>query len=206
MSCDTLPQTAANRPPRRLFHWLYITGFANCFATSAWWTAIPFVVSAMGGSPNHVGCAMGIYTIVYMVCCLAGSLVLSGKNPKTLVQIGLIGSAVVPAALATLVLVQNHFTVRQTIAVVYAISVLFGLVQSLAWPFLFSWQSSGFSGAALGTPDGALHVCRQLRSGHQPPAYRKAAGISCDDTIGHRHGDVCTGTGGRTHHAGALCN
>ena len=151
MSCNTPTQPDVCRPPRRReFHWLYLAGFANCFSTSAWWTAIPFVVTAMGGTPNHVGCAVGIYTIVYMVGCLVGSVVLSGKDPKRLVMIGLAGSAVALGALAVVVQFSNHLSVTAAIRSVYGIAALFGYCQSLTWSFLFSWQSSGHSGVALG--------------------------------------------------------
>jgi MFS family permease len=128
---------------------VYPMGFLCALGTTCWWTALPFIIVRLGGSDGDVGLTFGIYTGTYLACCLLGRVVLGGVDPKWLVKIGL-GACVVPVGLVVVIMMlAGSGLAWRPLLMVKLAGVLFGMVQSLVWPFTFSWISSGYKGSAL---------------------------------------------------------
>lgn len=128
---------------------VYPIGFFNGFGVVGWWTALPFIIVHLGGSDVDVGWCFGIYTGMYLVGCLLASMLLSRFNPKRLVQIGFAACIILMAGVLAVIMLAERGREFHPLQVLNIIALLFGLAQSLTWPFMHSWVSSGYEGSAL---------------------------------------------------------
>ena len=61
---------------------LYAAAFAMAMALSVFWTAIPFILRNIGGTPKQVGYALAANMFGYLVCLLFAAVKLGHLNPR----------------------------------------------------------------------------------------------------------------------------
>ncbi len=131
---------------------LYGAAFATGVSLSVVWTAMPFVLSGMGGSEAHVGYAPALNCFAYMVALLITGSHLGHLDVKRATR-----AATVVAWLAAMLMVLGVLgaTVLDTVApltwvwMIIAAGSLGGAAMALFWPFLMSWVSASYEGVVL---------------------------------------------------------
>ena len=131
---------------------LYGAAFATALSLSICWTAMPFVLDAMGGTAAHVGYAPAANSVGYMVALLLTGSLLGHLNVKCATRV-----ATVLALLATGVMVLAVAAARCGTAAGYITWIwlmivaggMGGAAMALYWPFLMSWVSSDYEGLEL---------------------------------------------------------
>ncbi len=131
---------------------LYGAAFATGVSLSVVWTAMPFVLSGMGGSAAHVGYAPALNCFAYMVALLITGSHLGHLDVKRATR-----AATVVAWLAAMLMVLGVLgaTVLDTVApltwvwMIIAAGSLGGAAMALFWPFLMSWVSASYEGVVL---------------------------------------------------------
>ncbi len=133
---------------------LYAAAFATSLSLSVCWTAMPFVISGIGGSKVDVGNAVAINSLTYLIALLATGSLFKHMNPKRATRLA-IGTAFAAAVAMLLAVVgaglkpapgKDHTFWIWTII---AAGGLGGSAMALNWPFLMSWVSARYEGVAL---------------------------------------------------------
>ncbi len=130
---------------------LYGAAFATGLSLSMAWTAMSFILTAMGGTAAHVGNAPAINSLAYMMGLLITGSRLGHLDVKRATRI-----ATTAALLATGLMVFAVFEARGrhdgTLVWVWLTIVaggLSGAAMALFWPFLMSWVSARYEGLEL---------------------------------------------------------
>jgi MFS family permease len=131
---------------------LYGAAFTTGLSLSTAWSAMPFVLIAMGGTKAHVGDAPTVNILAYMAALLITGSRLGHLDVKRATR-----TAAVVALLATSVMAFAVFGAttdhgvghRIWIWLVIAAGGLGGAAMALFWPFLMSWVSGSYEGLAL---------------------------------------------------------
>lgn len=131
---------------------LYGAAFAAGLSLSTAWSAMPFVLVAMGGTKAHVGDAPTVNILAYMAALLVTGSRLGHLDAKRATR-----AAVVVALLATSVMAlavhgattHNGTGGRIWIWMMIAAGGLGGAAMALFWPFLMSWVSGSYEGLTL---------------------------------------------------------
>ncbi len=131
---------------------LYGAAFATGLSLSIAWTALPFVLNAIGGTVAHVGYAPATNSLAYMVALLVAGSLLGHLDVKRATR-GAMAIAIVAAGLMVLAVfgailrpAVNHLVWVWTII---AAAGLGGAAMALYWPFLMSWVSGHYEGVEL---------------------------------------------------------
>jgi MFS family permease len=142
---------------------LYLAAFTASLSLSTCWTAMPFVVTGMGGTKADVGNALAINSFAYMIALLLTGSLLGHLEVKRATRLA-IGIAIVAAVAMVLAVVgantENHRqaafaaatpTWRQPVWIwtIIAAGGLGGAAMALYWPFLMSWVSASLEGLEL---------------------------------------------------------
>jgi len=131
---------------------LYGAAFTTGLSLSTAWSAMSFVIIAMGGTKAHVGDAPTVNILAYMVALLVTGSRLGHLDVKratrTAVLIALL-SAVFMALAVFGATRDSHSGHRLWIWMVIASGGLGGAAMSLFWPFLMSWVSGSYEGLEL---------------------------------------------------------
>lgn len=141
------------RPGTRDRAWpLYGAAFATGLSLSIAWTALPFVLNAIGGTAAHVGYAPAINSLAYMVALLIAGLLLGHLDVKRATRAAMVVAIVAAvlmalAVLGALLLPAIHY--RVWIWTIIAAGALGGAAMALYWPFLMSWVSGRYEGVEL---------------------------------------------------------
>ncbi len=131
---------------------LYGAAFMMAISLSMAWTAMPFVLSNMGGTNAHVGYAPAVNTLAYMIALLVtGSRFGHLRVRRTTL------SAATVALLATAVMsfcvlwAEFHADAsgRTWIWTLIVAGGIGGAAMALYWPFLMSWVSADYEGVRL---------------------------------------------------------
>jgi len=131
---------------------LYGAAFTTGLSLSTAWSAMPFVLIAMGGTKAHVGDAPTVNILAYMAALLVTGSRLGHLDVKRATR-----AAVVVAMLSALLMAlavfgattHNGADHRLWIWMVIAAGGLGGAAMALFWPFLMSWVSGSYEGLAL---------------------------------------------------------
>ncbi len=131
---------------------LYAAAFAMAMALSVFWTAIPFILRNIGGTPKQVGYALAANMFGYLVCLLFAAVKLGHLNPRHTTRRA--SAAMFVATSVTLVAVyqavaQDKLGSDVLIWTVIGAGTLAGGAMSLYWPYLMSWVSADYEGAVL---------------------------------------------------------
>jgi MFS family permease len=127
-------------------------------ALSTWWTAMPYLLSAIGGTEKHVGLALALHMSGYAAC-----LVFANRNHQlncrkaTRTAATIILSACLVSMLGMLYAMvgQNHRL--GLVWLLLAMGCLSGMAMAFYWPFLMSWASADLEGGALSRRLGAFN-------------------------------------------------
>ena len=131
---------------------LYGAAFATGLSLSTAWSAMSFVLIAMGGTKAHVGDAPTVNILAYMVALLLTGSRLGHLDARRATRV-----ATVVATLAAMMMALAVFagtggggaTRRVWIWMVIASGGLGGAAMALFWPFLMSWVSGSYEGLDL---------------------------------------------------------
>jgi MFS family permease len=151
--------SGSERPPRGVSRsavagaWpLYSAAFAMALSISMVWTAMPFVLTAMGGTEAHVGYAPAVNTLAYMLALfVTGSLLGHLKVKRAALSAAAVALAA-SVAMAVAVLgprLAGSNGSRWWIWAVIVSGGIGGAAMALYWPFLMSWVSADYEGVRL---------------------------------------------------------
>lgn len=131
---------------------LYGAAFATALSLSICWTAMPFVLSAIGGTEAHVGYALAANSLAYMIALLLTGSLLGHLDVKAATR-----AATIVALLATSLMVlavlraraQDYSGEAIWIWMIVGAGGAGGAAMALYWPFLMSWVSADYEGSQL---------------------------------------------------------
>ena len=131
---------------------LYGAALMMAISLSMAWTAMPFVLSTMGGTNAHVGYAPAINTLAYMI-----ALLVTGPRCGHLRARRTSLSAATIALLATAMMslcvlwTESHVAAggRTWIWTLIVAGGVGGAAMAFYWPFLMSWVSGDYEGVQL---------------------------------------------------------
>lgn len=130
----------------------YGAAFMMAICLSMAWTAMPFVLTSIGGTNAHVGYAPAVNNLAYMIALLVTGAHLTHLRVK---RTTLIAGVVALCATATMGLVvvwaERHPGPSNPawIWVLIAAGGVGGATMALYWPFLMSWVSADYEGVRL---------------------------------------------------------
>jgi MFS family permease len=132
---------------------LYAAAFMTSLALSVCWTAMPFVVTGMGGSKVDVGNAVAFNSLTYVIALLVTGTLFKHLEPRRATRVA-IGVAFAAASAMVLAIVgagsnSAHAGGHLWIWTIIAAGGLGGAAMALNWPFLMSWVSARYEGVAL---------------------------------------------------------
>ena len=131
---------------------LYGAAFATGLSLSTAWSAMSFVLIAMGGTKAHVGDAPTVNILAYMAALLVTGSRLGHLDAKRATRAATVVAmlAAVMMALAVMAATNgNRATQRVWIWMIIAAGGLGGAAMALFWPFLMSWVSGSYEGLEL---------------------------------------------------------
>ncbi len=142
---------SVSRPAGRAWP-LYGAAFSTSLSLNVCWTAMPFVLSGIGGNEAHVGYALACNSLAYM-----GALVLTGSllghmEVKRATRLATAVALAAGVAMVLAVLGAQRLEAAGKLAWIWTIIAAGGLggaAMALYWPFLMSWVSARFEGLEL---------------------------------------------------------
>lgn len=140
-------------PRRRDRAWpLYGAAFMMAICLSMAWTAMPFVLTSIGGTDAHVGYAPAVNNLAYMIALLVtGSRLGRLRVRRTALRAGTVALAASAAMTASVVFAR--FRGGQDgmlwIWTLIAAGGIGGAAMAFYWPFLMGWVSSDYEGVRL---------------------------------------------------------
>ncbi|MHC4745025.1 MAG: MFS transporter, partial [Planctomycetota bacterium] len=139
---------------------LYGAASAMAMSLSVLWTAMPFIMKNIGGTEGHVGIIWAANMSGYLFCLLVAASALGHLNPRHTTRASaavMLAATVVTAAAVYLAVAQKEFGNAVHIWTMIGAATLAGGAMSLFWPFLMSWVSADYEGAALNRRLGAYN-------------------------------------------------
>jgi MFS family permease len=116
------------------------------------WTAMPFVLSNMGGTNAHVGYAPAVNTLAYMIALLvAGSRFGHLRVRRTTLAAATVALLAAAVMSFSVLWAELHADAggRTWIWTLIAAGGVGGAAMALYWPFLMSWVSADYEGVRL---------------------------------------------------------
>jgi len=131
---------------------LYGAAFSTALSLSICWTAMPFVLSGMGGSEAHVGYALAANSLAYMAALFLTGSLLGHLDVKRATRVA-IGVALFGVVMMLLAVWEGRRSEGGASLVwiwaIIAAGVVGGAAMALYWPFLMSWVSARYEGVEL---------------------------------------------------------
>ncbi|MHC4518200.1 MAG: MFS transporter [Planctomycetota bacterium] len=131
---------------------LYGAAFATALSLSICWTAMPFVLSGMGGSEAHVGYAPAANSLAYMAALFMTGSLLGHLDVRRATRAA-IGLAFLGAVMMVLAVWAGgrSSSVSHLVWVwsIIASGGVGGAAMAFYWPFLMSWVSARYEGVEL---------------------------------------------------------
>lgn len=131
---------------------LYGAAFSTALSLSVCWTAMPFVLSGIGGTEAHVGYALAANSAAYMAALVLTGSLLGHMDVRRATRLATVVAlaAAVAMVLAVLGSLRSEAVSQLTwIWTIIAAGGLGGAAMALYWPFLMSWVSARFEGLEL---------------------------------------------------------
>ena len=131
---------------------LYGAAFMTSLSLNTCWTAMPFVISGIGGSEADVGNAVAINSLAYLIALLVTSSLLKHMEAKraTRLAVTIAFAAAVAMTLSVLgAISRGRGNGAVWIWTIIAAGALGGAAMALYWPFLMSWISARYEGVEL---------------------------------------------------------
>jgi len=117
---------------------------------STWWTAMPYLLSAIGGTEKHVGLALSLHMSGYAVF-----LVIANRNRQlncrkaTRTAVTVMLAACLTSMLGLIYAISGQNPRMGFVWLLMAMGCLSGTALAFYWPFLMSWASADLEGGAL---------------------------------------------------------
>jgi MFS family permease len=131
---------------------LYGAAFTASLSLSIAWTAMSFVLTAMGGTKAHVGFAPAVNSLAYMAALLITGSRLGNLDVKRATRLATAAGLLATGLMALAVLGARGRPDGGTLVWVGMMIVAGGLggaAMALFWPFLMSWVSARYEGREL---------------------------------------------------------
>ena len=131
---------------------LYGAAFSTALSLGMVWTAMPFVLVAMGGTKAHVGYAPAASSFAYMAALLLTGSMLGHLDVRLATRLAMIVATMSILLMVTAVAGALFAGLMPPIVWVWLTIVAGGFVgaaMALHWPFLMSWVSGTYEGVAL---------------------------------------------------------
>jgi MFS family permease len=131
---------------------LHGAAFATGLSLGIAWTAMPFVLVAMGGTKAHVGYAPAVNSLAYMAALLVTGSLLGHLDVRRATRTATVVAFLAAALMVVAVLggKLRHADGRLTwVWVMIAAGGLGGAAMALFWPFLMGWVSASLEGREL---------------------------------------------------------
>ncbi|MBN1360518.1 MAG: MFS transporter [Sedimentisphaerales bacterium] len=131
---------------------LYGAAFSTSLSLSVCWTAMPFILSGIGGTEVHVGYALALNSLTYMAALVLTGSLLGHMDVRRATLLATVVALVAAVAMVLAVLGSQRSEAVNKLAWVWAIIAAGGLggaAMALFWPFLMSWVSARFEGLEL---------------------------------------------------------
>ncbi|NLZ03929.1 MAG: MFS transporter [Phycisphaerae bacterium] len=131
---------------------LYGAAFATALSLGICWTAMPFVLTAIGGAETHVGYALAGNSLAYMAALLITGSWLGHLDVRRATRLATIVALVAAAAMVAAVFGagrQGEVAGPAWIWMIIAAGGFGGAAMALFWPFLMSWVSARYEGVRL---------------------------------------------------------
>lgn len=131
---------------------LYGAAFMMAVCLSMAWTAMPFILTVIGGTNAHVGYAPAVNNLAYMITLLiTGSRLGHLRVKRTTLAAGTV-ALFAAAMMGFAVLRASYRTDPGNVGWIWTLIVAGGVgggAMALYWPFLMSWVSSDYEGVRL---------------------------------------------------------
>lgn len=130
----------------------YGAAFMMAVCLSMAWTAMPFILTAMGGTNEHVGYAPAVNNLAYMVVLtLTASRLGHLAVKRTTLTAGMV-ALVAAATMGVAVLLARSQVDTNSLVWIWMLIVAGGVgggAMAFYWPFLMSWVSGDYEGVRL---------------------------------------------------------
>lgn len=141
-------------PPRRRDRaWpLYGAAFMMAICLSMAWTAMPFILSSIGGTDAHVGYAPAVNNLAYMIALLVtGSRLGRLRVRRTTLSAGTVALLATAAMTASVMVARSRGGQDGALWIwaLIAAGGIGGAAMAFYWPFLMGWVSSDYEGVRL---------------------------------------------------------
>ncbi|AEC01960.1 MFS transporter [Parasphaerochaeta coccoides] len=111
-----------------------------------------------GMGADHIGIATSIYTVSYLLACIAGESWSRRFSPRICVEVSLIGMSL---SIAAVIYVRS-------LLFLYVVLALYGVFMSLMWPQIEGWISRGREGVRLNKAMGEFNFSWSFGAGVAP--------------------------------------
>lgn len=131
---------------------LYGAAFMMAICLSMAWTAMPFILTIIGGTNAHVGYAPAINNLAYMVALLVTGSQLGHLRVKRVTLLAATVALLAAATMSFAVLRAGFRTDPGNLRWIWMLIVAGGIggaAMAFYWPFLMSWVSSDYEGVKL---------------------------------------------------------
>jgi len=131
---------------------LYGAAFFTALSLSICWSAMPFVLSAIGGSAAHVGYAPAANSLAYMAALLVTGSLLGHLEVKRATRVAILIALAGAMLMVVAVCVAGRHPGQDSpasIGLIIIAGAIGGAAMALYWPFLMSWVSARYEGVAL---------------------------------------------------------
>ncbi len=131
---------------------LYGAAFFTALGLSICWTAMPFVLVAIGGTQAHVGYAPAVNGLAYMVALLVTGSLLGHLEVKRVTRIAILIAFLAAVAMVAIIRVAGGNGDAGGLLWIWLMIVaggVSGASMALYWPFLMSWVSARYEGKEL---------------------------------------------------------
>jgi MFS family permease len=131
---------------------LYGAAFCTAVSLSVCWTAMPFVLTGIGGTEAHVGYAVALNSLSYLAALILTGSLLGHMDTKRATRLATAVALVAAVAMVFAVLGGRRSEAASRLAWIWTIIAAGGLggaAMALYWPFLMSWVSARFEGLEL---------------------------------------------------------
>ena len=130
----------------------YGAAFMMAVCLSMAWTAMPFILTSIGGTESHVGYAPAANNLAYMIALLlAGSRLRHLSVKRTTLTAGMVALVAAATMGAAVLLARSHAGTDSVVWIWMLIAAGGGGGGAMAfyWPFLMSWVSGDYEGVRL---------------------------------------------------------
>lgn len=139
---------------------LYTVAFFMALSLSTWWTAMPFIIQRLGGTEEHVGLALALHMIGYLIFLLLAYHVHHQRYKRAICRAlgAMSGATIVICLAAGRTLPEATASHPGRIWIIIAAGTIAGGALAFFWPNLMGWAARGFAARDLNRRLGYYNV------------------------------------------------